>query len=146
MKSKKLEIKARSWSNILKRGAHAVALAAILFNGTTTMDATAQDLSALRREGLAEISTLFLKKQVEIKANLVSTSGPEFWENAFGKQLYGCPESPVTDASQDLSLRFSSGNAGAWAGDLDGINTLISKPTGAKGGGFAIPSNSNFLW
>jgi hypothetical protein len=116
-------------------------LAAVV-NALGLAAAYGEDLSSLRRKGLNEVSPLFLNKQVSIQAQLVSAEGPEWWERNFNTKAFGCPANPVTDPSEELSLNFSTGRAGTWAGDFDGINTEIRKPTGAIGYGLVVPSNS----
>jgi hypothetical protein len=88
------------------------------------------------------VRRLFFDKQVSIQAQLVSAEGPEWWEKTFGKKVFGCPALPSTGQPEELSIAFSTGGAGAWAGDLDGINTDIRKPTGAIGSGLVVPSKS----
>lgn len=113
-----------------------------LVNSVALATAFADGLSARRETARSEIGPLFFGKQVSIQAQLSSFDGPEWWERNFGTKVFGCPAAPVTDQAQEMSLTFTTGGAGAWAGDLDGINTEIKKPTGAIGSGFAVPSNS----
>jgi hypothetical protein len=108
----------------------------------TAITVEAQDSSRLRQEAYQEMAPKFFNKSFSIEASLVSVAGPEFWENVFGRKIEGCPAASVEAPSQTISLEFASGGKGAWAGSLDGINTTVTKPTGIKGAGFAVPSNS----
>jgi hypothetical protein len=141
MKHDKKEISKSGLRKALASGARVVALATVM-NTLALTAAHGEDLSSRRRRGLDEVTPLFLNKQVSIQAQLVSAEGPEWWERNFKTSVFGCPATPVTEPSAELSLNFSSGGAGAWAGDFDGINTKISKPTGAIGFGLAVPSKS----
>lgn len=125
----------------IARSIRIMALAAVV-NSVAFAAASAEDLSTRREKARSEVGPLFFNKEVSIEAQLASVDGPEWWERNFGKKVFGCPAAPSTDQPQELSMEFSTGGAGAWAGDLDGINTDIRKPTGAIGGGFAVPSNS----
>lgn len=102
----------------------------------------AQDSSRLRQEAYQEMAPKFFNKSFSIEASLVSVAGPEFWEKSFGRKIEGCPAAPAETPLQSTSLEFTSGGKGPWAGSLDGINTTVTKPTGIKGTGFAVPSNS----
>lgn len=108
----------------------------------TAIRVEAQDSSRLRQEAYQEMAPKFFNKSFSIEASLVSVAGPEFWENVFGRKIEGCPAASVEAPSQTISLEFASGGKGAWAGSLDGINTTVTKPTGIKGAGFAVPSSS----
>jgi hypothetical protein len=141
MKNAKNEMSKSGLMKMMATGVRVGALATVI-NVLGLAAAYGEDLSSLRRRGLEEVSPLFLNKQVSIQAQLVSAEGPEWWERNFNTRVSGCPANPVTDPSAELSLNFSSGGAGSWAGDFDGINTKISKPTGAIGYGLAVPSNS----
>ena len=142
MKNRVNETRSDGKMVIIARGVRALAMA-IALNAFTTGAGSSEDLSALRQKALADVGPVFLNKRVSIEANLVSSEGPEWWQKVFGTKVFGCPANPVTEPSQKLSLNFITGKAGRWAGSLDGINTAITKSTGAIGGGLAVPSNSS---
>jgi hypothetical protein len=125
-----------------------IGLASLIFGGgvaasfAAPFPAEAQDASRLRQEAYQELAPRFFNKSFSIEASLVSVAGPEFWEKSFGRKIEGCPAAPAETPLQSTSLEFTSGGKGPWAGSLDGINTTVTKPTGIKGTGFAVPSNS----
>jgi len=101
----------------------------------------ADNLSSARQEAARELSPFF-NRSVSITGVLVETVNPEALGEMLGGRLVGCPEAPAAPIEDDLSLSFATFGAGPWAGDLDGINTKIEKPTGEIGGGLAVPTNS----
>jgi len=104
--------------------------------------ASAQDLNEQRAQAKNEVGPLFFDKFISLDANLTESSGPELWQELFGKPLVGCPTKPLI-ASDTYSLEFTTSGARAWAGDLDGINVSIASISGFPGGSLAIPSKSS---
>jgi hypothetical protein len=102
---------------------------------------SADENSGERERGRTEVSPYF-NKQVAVRAALVRSSGPEWSEQFFNTSLFGCPTAPAAPVEPTKDITFTTAGAGAWAGAVDGINTVITTPDGTRGGGFAIPSNS----
>jgi hypothetical protein len=124
----------RSGSTVFKC---ALALATLLCHAGGSTVASADKLERKRREGLEEVR-FFLNKDVQLEATLVSKAGPDEIYSFLGIQLEGCPAAPTSEIPDQLSTQFRIGGAGAWVGDLDGVNARITKATGSPGSGFAV--------
>ena len=102
----------------------------------------AEDYRQVREQARREVAPYF-RKQVAIQAELVQSTGPEAWDEAFPKyKLVGCPEQPLNPADPTKELTFRTAGPGPWVGGVDGINIAITAPDGTQGGSVAYPTNS----
>jgi len=104
-----------------------------------TTQAVAQTLSQQRAAGEAELRQ-FTQKEIVATTAFISQRDPTALSAIIGRQLKGCPSSPIEQPAEQLPLIFSTGNLGPWAGDLDGSNISIKTPLGEVGNALGIPS------
>jgi hypothetical protein len=101
----------------------------------------AEDVGSKRSAAERELSGYF-RKNVVLELDLANVKGPAEIGSLRGRSIAGCPPQPIVFASDKKSMSLRTGTAGAWAGDLDGVNLSLTTADGKRGAGLAVPSNS----